>query len=179
MKPFARGRKRPRHPMSAAQRGRIKGLAGQIYGRDREGYEEMLQGQIGKTSIRGISMLEASLVITHLEKFLGLPPRPAPDKVKSPKATRGPQVDSPAPSGKPRISPRQLWEIRDELWPKVCRGADQKKALHSFLRRMKMPEDPEWLTLKDAQKVIEALKAMALREALKGAQAEKPAPPGG
>ncbi len=64
-----------------------------------------------------------------------------------------------------RSTARQVWEIK-ELWGRVARAADKDQSLRNFLGRMRLPQNPEWLTLTQAQRIIEALKAMAQRQSV-------------
>ncbi|MCL4501158.1 MAG: regulatory protein GemA [Deltaproteobacteria bacterium] len=144
------------------QQRKLHAMARQVFGGDRDAYLEMLWGVAKVKSSTELTFAKASLVIDHLQKCLGQRPQGRHYRRLHSKAPQ-PQAGKPGP---PRITARQMWEIR-ELWPKVCRAEDHKKALSSFLARMRLPENLVWLTLNQAQKVIEALKQMAARAALK------------
>jgi hypothetical protein len=54
----------------------------------------------------------------------------------------------------------------------ICAGSDipnnpTRDGLRAFVRRMASIEDPNWLSLSDARKVIEGLKAWRAREIAK------------
>ncbi len=146
---------------------KIKTMSGRLFGNDDDAYREMLWGVARVKSCTACNRPQASLIIAHLEKCLGIRPAGPQDRRLHSKAPAPARPEQP-----PRISASQLWEIK-ERWGRVCRAADQEKALRSFLKdRMRMPENPEWLSLPEAQKVLNALKAMGLRRAT-GAAAGK------
>lgn len=134
--------------ITLAQRRKIQAMRKQIFGDDDEGYREMLWGVARVKSSSELTRLTAGLVITHLNKFLGVaePPKPSP----------------------------QVRLIR-RLWAQVSRAPvkEREKALRAFLRRMRLPESLEWLSPAQAQTVIEALKAMVARQVAKGAKGAK------
>jgi hypothetical protein len=135
----------------------IKAMSRRVFGADDEAYREMLWRVVKVKSCRDCSRLKASLVIEHLEKCLGIRKAGQRDRRLHSRAP------APArPAAQARASARQVYEIR-ERWGRVSRAVDQEQALRHFLGRMRLPQAVEWLSLPQAQKVIEALKQMARR----------------
>jgi len=97
------------------------------------------------------------MVIEHLEECLG----------KSSVASGQLSVKSKAKARKGRPTAEQLAEIR-RRWDLLSVAAPQEREgnLRRFLRRRFHAAAPEWLTLEQAQKVLNGLKAMAERKVI-------------
>lgn len=135
----------------------IQVMRRRVFGDDREAYLEMLWGVAKVRSCLDLTGPKIKLVIRHLEKCLGIRP-PAPQDRRL--HTRAPQ-----PQGKPaplKATALQVYEIR-RLWGLYAEAADKERALRNWLQGRNWPASPEWLTLPQAQRVIEALKRMVLR----------------
>lgn len=126
-------------------------------GLDDDGYREMLWGVARVKSCKDLKGPKIQVVIKHLERCAGqIPPNPPLPKGGG----KGPL----------RATPDQLEHIR-RLWGRVSRVAQEwgpesrqaHEALNKFLWRRFQKAAPEWLTLPQAQRVIEALKAMGRR----------------
>jgi len=131
--------------ISNAQIKKIKVMQ-RVMGLDDDAYREMLWGVARVKSCKELKGLKIQLVMKHMEKCLGIEGK----------------------TSKPRP---QVREIR-RLWGRVSRVAQEwgpesrqaHEALNKFLWRRFQAAAPEWLTLPQAQRVIEALKAMGRRE---------------
>jgi hypothetical protein len=135
----------------------IKTMSRQVFGGDDEAYREMLWAVAKVKSCKDLKGAKIDLVIGHLEKCIGKrPPEPGDRRVH----TRAPVPPQPA---KPAwATARQVYEIR-ELWNIVSRAADKEKALRKFLWNRFGVSALKWLSLTEAQKIIEGLKAMVSR----------------
>jgi hypothetical protein len=135
------------------QQVKIQTLRHQLFGADDGKYREMLGGfKVG--SSKELSFARAGMVIEHLEECLGkgaASREPGAVKAKS-KARAG------------RASEEQLFEIR-RRWGLLSVAAPHERegALRKFLKRRFRVAAPEWLSLPQAQKVLNALKAMKQR----------------
>ncbi|MBM4301631.1 MAG: regulatory protein GemA [Deltaproteobacteria bacterium] len=123
-----------------------------------DGYREMLWGVARVKSCKDLKGPKISLVIKHLEKCLG----------KQGSGVRGQGSARNLPL---KATEAQLLTIR-RLWGRVSRAgqewgpesAQAHQALKAFLWGRFKAAAPEWLTLAQAQRVIEAIKAMGRRE---------------
>lgn len=150
------------YEISSGQVRKIKTMSGKVFGQDDTAYREMLRGQAGVASCKELKGPKIQQVIRHLEKCLGA--------VKDHRLETCATTQNPEPriQNLPlRATDSQLAEIR-RLWGRVSRVAQEwgresrqaHEALKTFLwRRFKAPA-PEWLSLSQAQRVIEGLKAM-------------------
>jgi hypothetical protein len=68
---------------------------------------------------------------------------------------------------------RKVWAVWQELVDQGAVRTPTREALRAFVRRMTGVEDPEWLTSRQANVVVEGLKAWAARHQ---AQAGEPSP---
>lgn len=149
---------------SRAQVRKIKTLQGLVFGDDDAAYREMLRGQAGVGSCKDLRGPKIDRVIRHLERCAGQTGN---------KRSAG---ETPAPTGRGKRGPLRATEEQLDkikvLWNNVSRvawefGTESRQAtqaLNKFLLRRFRVAAPEWLTLLQAQKVIEALKAMGGRE---------------
>jgi phage gp16-like protein len=131
--------------ISAPQIQKIKVMQRKL-GLDDDAYREMLWGVAKVKSCKELKGPKIQLVMKHMEKCLGI-------------------------EGKTSQPRPQVREIR-RLWGRVSRVAQEwgpesrqaHQALKTFLWGRFKVAAPEWLTLPQAQRVIEALKAMGRRE---------------
>jgi len=148
------------YQITPGQVGKIKTMAGKIFGGDDEAYREMLWGVARVKSCKELAGPKIQLVIRHLEQCLGQASQGQGPGVRGQEKPQGPQ----------RATDDQLGLIRG-LWARVSRVAQEwgpesrqaHQALNMFLYRRFRAAAPEWLTLPQAQRVIEALKAMGHR----------------
>jgi hypothetical protein len=138
-------------PISRPQQKKIQVMRRQLFGADDGAYREMLGGFRVKSSSE-LSFDRAGLVIEHLVECVGRESAAHPAK----KAT--------AREG--RATAEQLAEIR-RRWDALSNAAPHERegALRKFLRRRFHVAAPEWLSLSEAQKVLNGLKAMRDRVA--------------
>ena len=130
----------------------IKTLAGKVFGGDDAAYREMLWCQAKVKSCKDLKGALVEVVIRHLERSLGKTP-PTPPLEKGGEARK-----------QPRATTQQLDEIR-RRWDRLCVAPpwEREGALRKFLQRRFHVNSPEWLTLAEAQKVLNGLKAMMKR----------------
>jgi len=160
------------YEISPAQIRKIKTMSGKVFGRDDAAYREMLRGQAGVLSCKELKGPKIQRVIRHLERCLG-----GVSSEQGAGSSRSTGAGTPTENRKPKTENRplrateaQLAEIR-RLWGRVSRVAlewgresrQAHEALSKFLWRRFRAAAPEWLTLAQAQGVIEGLKAMAGR----------------
>jgi hypothetical protein len=126
-------------------------------GLDDDGYREMLWGVARVKSCKELQGPKIDLIIRHLEKCAG-------------KITPSPAVHKGIGKAPLRATEAQLQNIL-RLWGRVSRVAQEwgpgsrqaHEALKTFLHRRFNVAALEWLTLPQAQRAIEALKAMGRR----------------
>jgi len=131
-------------------------------------YREMLRGQAGVESCKDLKGPKIQIVIRHLESCLG-GVSSEQGAVNSEQKIHRLEAGATVP-GPLWATAWQLKEIR-RLWGRVSRVAAEwgpesrqaHKALNKFLWRRFKVTALEWLTLTQAQRVIEGLKAMAGR----------------
>jgi hypothetical protein len=154
--------------ISSAQVKKIKVMQ-RAMGLDDDGYREMLWGVARVKSCKELKGPKIQLVMKHMERCLG-GGGSSRLKVQSSKSnTRNLKSETRNPP--PRATEAQLINIRS-LWGRVSRVAQEwgpesrqaHEALKTFLWKRFKVAAPEWLTLPQAQRVIEALKAMGRRE---------------
>jgi hypothetical protein len=136
-------------------------------GLDDDGYREMLWGVARVKSCKDLKGPKIQLVMKHMERCLGKEQGPGargqgPGKTLNLKPrTQNPPL---------RATADQLEHVR-RLWGRVSRAAQEwgpesrqaHEALNRFLWGRFKVAAPEWLTLPQAQRVIEAIKAMGHR----------------
>lgn len=154
---------------SRAQVRKIKTLQGLVFGDDDAAYREMLQGQAGVKSCKDLRGPKIDRVIRHLERCAGqVGDKRSAGETPAPTGRRGKR-------GPLRATEEQLEKIK-VLWNNVSRvvweyGTESRQAaqaLNKFLLRRFKVAAPEWLTLPQAQDVIEALKEMDKRREAAG-----------
>jgi hypothetical protein len=142
-------------------------------GLDDDLYREMLWGLARVRSCKDLKGPKVQLVIKHLERCLGVgrASRPPQGYKRTAGGTPAPLDARPTgPPGPLRATADQLEHIR-RLWGRVSRAAQEwgpesaqaHQALKTFLWGRFKAAAPEWLTLAQASKVIEAIKAMGQR----------------
>ncbi len=137
--------------LSRPQQVKIQVLRRQLFGEDEGAYREMLGGfKVG--SSKELSFNRAGMVIEHLEECLGI----KAEAGKRGKGEKGKRAG--------RASQEQLTEIR-RRWDalSVAPPWEREKGLRQFLKRRFHVTAPEWLSLEEAQKVLNGLKAMGKR----------------
>lgn len=143
-------------------------------GLDDDEYREMLWGVARVRSCKDLKGPKIDLVIRHLERCLGQEGKRG--KGEKEVRTTGYKPVPPTPNSPLRATEAQLINIR-RLWGRVSRVAQEwgpesrqaHQALNKFLWGRFQVAAPEWLTLAQAQRVIEALKAMGQRRQACGA----------
>lgn len=146
--------------ISSAQVKKIKVMQ-RAMGLDDDAYREMLWGVARVKSCKELTGPKIQLVMKHLEKCLGQDYQPVPPTENRKLKTGNRPL---------RATEAQLVNIR-RLWGRVSRAAQEwgpesrqaHQALMTFLWGRFKVAAPEWLTLPQAQRVIEALKAMGQR----------------
>jgi hypothetical protein len=140
-------------------------------GLDDDGYREMLWGVAKVKSCKELKGPKIQMVIKHLERCLGKDVgRASRPPQRSTKARRTAGGDA-RPTVPLRATEAQQQEIR-RLWGRVSRVAQEwgpesrqaHQALDKFLWSRFKVGGLGWLTLAQAQRVIEAIKAMGWRE---------------
>ena len=150
--------------ISARQIKKIKTLQ-RAAGLDDDLYREMLWGVARVKSCKELKGPKVQLVIKHLEQCVG---KQGPEKQGSGARSQGSGIARNLPL---KATEDQLEHIR-RLWGRVSRVAQEwgpesrqaREALNKFLWRRFQVAAPEWLTLAQASRVIEAAKAMCKRE---------------
>lgn len=154
--------------ISSAQVKKIKVMQ-RAMGLDDDAYREMLWGVARVKSCKELKGPKIQLVMQHMERCLG---GEGSSRFKVQSSRLKTQNPKPRTQNPPlRATEAQLINIR-RLWGRVSRagqewGPESKQAhqaLMTFLWGRFKVAAPEWLTLPQAQRVIEALKAMGQRE---------------
>jgi hypothetical protein len=143
-------------PISRPQQKKIQVMRRQLFGADDGAYREML-GAFKVQSSSELSFARAGMVIEHLEECVGAG------------STRHGRLEAaPTKTGGRlrRANAEQLREIR-RRWDVLSTALPHERegALRRFLRRRFHVAAPEWLSLSEAQKVLNGLKAMRDRVA--------------
>lgn len=131
--------------MTAAQRRKIFAVARELK-LDDDLLHDVVYGLTRKEHISDLTKREAVLVIDDLER-----------RVRRPQATAG-------RGGKRTVmaTRKQLWMINKLV--KDLGWDDNPKRLQGFIRKYAKVDHPRWLTLVQAGKIIEGLKALAERQ---------------
>ena len=143
-------------------------------GLDDDLYREMLWGVAKVKSCKDLKGPKIQLVVRHLERCIGRASRPP--QGASPENRKQKTENQPL-----RATEAQLISIR-RLWGRVSRAGQEwgpesrqaHEALKTFLCKRFKVAAPESLTLAQAQRVIEAVKAMGRRgqEQMSGARGQ-------
>jgi|WetSurMetagenome_2_1015567.scaffolds.fasta_scaffold394292_2 hypothetical protein len=152
--------------ISKPQIKKIKTLQRAI-GLDDDGYREMLWGVARAKSCKELQGPKIQLVMKHLERCLGKE-QVSGSRCQGSGKTRNLKPETRNPPL--RATEAQLINIR-RLWGRASHVAQEwgpesrqaHEALKIFLWKRFKVAAPEWLTLAQAQRVIEALKAMGQR----------------
>lgn len=132
----------------------IQTMRRKLWGGDDAAYREMLGGMARVKSCKDLKGPQIDLVIKHLERCLG----------KGSMRTTGGTPVPPTGNRPSRATAAQLAEIRRRWDGLSCAQPwEREGALRKFLHRRFNVAAPEWLTLTEAQKVLNGLKAMAAR----------------
>jgi hypothetical protein len=154
--------------ISNAQVKKIKTMQ-RAMGLDDDAYREMLWGVARAKSCKDLKGPKIQLVMQHMERCLGGGKQVSGSRGQGPGKTLNLKPET---RNLPlRATEAQLINIR-RLWGRVSRAAQEwgpesrqaHEALNKFLWGRFKVAAPEWLTLPQAQRVIEALKAISRRE---------------
>ena len=144
-------------------------------GLDDDLYREMLWGVARVKSCKELKGPKVQVVIKHLEQCAGK----QGSGVRGQGSGKTRNLKPETCNQPPRATEAQLREIR-RLWGRVSRAgqewgpesAQAHQALKTFLWGRFKAAAPEWLTLAQASKVIEALKAMGSRGQVPGVRGQ-------
>jgi hypothetical protein len=165
MKSGTRGQQRSGSRITSGQVKLIKTLA-RAAGLEDDDYRLMLWGQARVKSCKDLAGAQVERVIRHLQACAGQGPKER-ERGAGARGREGAPFDPRAaapPVPRALATDRQHQEIR-RLWGQVTRAeaGNQEEALKVFLRTRFKVQAFAWLTLLQAQKVIQALQAMAGR----------------
>lgn len=123
-------------------------------------YRLVLQRVTGQDSARLCTDAQLVAVLEEFQRLGWQPPqRPTPDQAGAP------QRAARRRSGKPQT--RMIWALWNDMAAAGLVKAPTRAALRSFVMKLAGVSDPEWLSVRQASDVIEALKAWREREASK------------
>ena len=125
-------------------------IAAKALGLDDATYRQILERLTGKSSSRDLKDHQLAAVLAEFQRLGWTPPKGSGGAATSRKA-----------SGKAHV--RKVFAI----WSDMCKGGipetPTRAALLAFVKRMTGLDDPEWMTVTQANTVTEALKAWRKR----------------
>ena len=130
-------------------------LAKAALGLEDEEYRALLRRASGKDSSAKMTMGELDKTLAEFKRLGWQPSWQAK-----------PTGDWRAPAAKAYVRKiYSLWWGLTGIWP--LNPAEKRRRLRRFVRRQTGRDDPEWLTPADANKVIEGIKAIKKRQAIR------------